>query len=252
MVRLTRSALLRGATVGGAAAALAACGAGAAAPSGGVTKEPVRLQMYNHAGDQAAIDQWKEVVGPFSQKHPNVAIDIGGPPGGPNTLLDSVLKMAAGGTPPDFTYSVTRNGPTMFTAGLTADLTPVVKRERIDLKDVPKSMVENMEWQGKLMALPYDLGYSYLTYNKLLFDKAGLPDPGTLWRQKKWDWDAFVSSVAAFARPQFADAGEAGFWIRNVEADYLSFIRSLGGDTLSKEHRPTRRRRACSTAGSWR
>src|SRR5688572_7856336 len=118
MARLTRSAVLRGAVGAGAAGVLAACGAGErGATGGGVTKEPVRLQMYNHSGDQASLDQWKEVVGPFSQKHPNVTIDIGGPPGGPNTLLDSVLKMAAGGTPPDFTYSVTRNGPTMFTAG---------------------------------------------------------------------------------------------------------------------------------------
>jgi ABC-type glycerol-3-phosphate transport system substrate-binding protein len=200
-----------------------------------VAAEPVRLQMYNHSGDQASIDQWRQVVAPFTQRHPNVTIEIGGPPGGPNTLLDSALKMGAAGTPPDFTYSVTRNGPTLFTSGLTQDVAPVVKRERIDLKDVPKAMIENMEWQGKLMALPYDLGYSYVQYNKLLFDRAGIPDPGTLWRQKKWDWDAFVNSVAAFSRQPFADGGEAGFWIRTVEADYLSIIRSLGGDTLSKD-----------------
>ena len=227
--------MLQSAAVAGGAALLAACGAGQPAATGGVAKEPVRLQMYNHSGDQASIDQWKQVVEPFSQKYSNVTFEVGGPSGGPNTLLDSALKMGAAGTPPDFTYSVTRNGPTLFTSGLTADLTQIVKRERIDLNGVPKAMIENMEWQGKLMAVPYDLGYSYIQFNKTMFDKAGVPDPGTLWRQKKWDWDAFVNAISALARTQTPESQEASFWLRTTEADYLSIIRSLGGDTLSKD-----------------
>ena len=235
MATVTRCALLRGAASSGAAAFIAACGAGTATPGAGVTKESVRLHMFNHAGDQAAIDQWRQVVEPFSQKYPNVTFEVGGPPGGPNTLLDAVLKMGAAGTIADFTYSVTRNGPTMFTSGLTADLTQIVRRERVDLKDVPKAMIENMEWQGKLMALPYDLGYSYIQYNKSLFDKAGVTDPGALWRQKKWDWDAFTNAIAGLARSMPPESQEAPFWLRNTEADYLSIIRSLGGDTMSKD-----------------
>src|SRR6266511_3364640 len=97
-----RLVLQRGAA-GAGAMVLAACGAGERAATRGVAKEPVRLQMYNHSGDQASIDQWRQVVEPFSQKYPNVTFEVGGPPGGPNTLLDSALKMGAAGTPPDFT-----------------------------------------------------------------------------------------------------------------------------------------------------
>jgi multiple sugar transport system substrate-binding protein len=234
MAALRRSILLRGAVTGGAAALLAACGAGERAASGGVAKAAVRLQVFNQSGAQKDVEDWQKMLAPFTQKYPNVTFDITGAPTGPNGLLDKALAMGAAGTPPDFTYSVTRNGPTLFTSGLTQELTSLVKRERIDLKDVPKGMVENMEWQGKLMALPYDPGYAFIQYNKALFDKAGVTDPGTLWRQKKWDWDAFVSTVAAL-RAQSPESQQAGFWIRTWEGDYLTIFRTLGGDTLSKD-----------------
>jgi multiple sugar transport system substrate-binding protein len=235
LARSRRSFVLQGASAISALGLLAGCGAGERTSAGGVTREPVRLQMFNQSGAQKDVEDWQKMLAPFTQKYPNVTFDTTGAAAGPNGLLDKALAMGAAGTPPDFTYSVTRNGPTLFTSGLTQDLTPLVRRERIDLKDVPKGMVENMEWQGKLMALPYDPGYAFIQYNKSLFEKVGVPDPGALWRQKKWDWDTFVNTVAAVSRAQSAESQQAGFWIRTWEGDYLTIFRSLGGDTLSKD-----------------
>ena len=236
MSTVTRATLLRRAALAGAGTLLAACGGSAASsPAAGVSKEPVRLQMFNQSGAQKDVEDWNVMLTPFTQKYPNVTFDITGAPSGPNSLLDKALAMGAAGTPPDFTYSVTRNGPTLFTSGLTQDMNNLVKREKIDLKDVAKGALENFQWKGSLMALPYDPGYAFVQYNKSLFDKAGVPDPGTLWRQKKWDWDAFTNTISSFARAVPADSGQAPFYIRTWEGDYLSFIRTLGGDTLSKD-----------------
>jgi multiple sugar transport system substrate-binding protein len=143
--------------------------------------------------------------------------------------------MGAAGTPPDFTYSVTRNGPAVITAGLTQDMNTVVKREKIDLAGIAKPVLDDFLWEGKMMALPYDPGYAYLQYNKTLFEKAGHPDPGKLWADKKWDWDAFVAAGVALSRTPPGEPERAGFVIRTWEGDYLSIIRTHGGDLLNQQ-----------------
>ncbi|MDQ3701188.1 MAG: extracellular solute-binding protein [Chloroflexota bacterium] len=238
--RISRAGVLRGATMLAAgtvsAATLAACGGsqGAGQPAGGVGQAPVRLQMFNQAGDQQTIDDWTKMMAPFTEKYPHVTFDIGGPAAGVQ-FVDRALTFGAGGTPPDITYSVTRNGPTIFEGGLTQDMSTIVKREKIDLKDVSKPVLENFDWKGKMLALPYDPGYAFVEYNKSLFEQAGVPDPGTLWAEKKWDWNAFVQSATAFARASTPDQQRHAFTLQNWEGDYVSFVRSLGGDLLDKD-----------------
>jgi multiple sugar transport system substrate-binding protein len=244
MAPCTRAAVLRGAAsmaAGGLATLIAACGSGrASGPATGdqaatITRQPVRLQMFNQSGAQKDVEDWTKMLAPFTERYPNVTFDVGGAPSGPNSLLDKALAMGAAGTPPDFTYSVTRNGPTLITSGLTQDMNPIVRREKIDLSDVAKAVLEDFNWQGKMMALPYDPGYAFIQYNKTLFEKAGIPNPGTLWQQNAWDWNAFVSAIEALSRTPPGEPERFGFFIRTWEGDYLSIIRTLGGDTLNKE-----------------
>ncbi len=241
---LTRAQLFRRAalTVGGAGSlALAACGAESNTATS--AKTPVRLTMYNQGGSQQIVSEWTETLKLVEQKLPHVSFDIGGPT---NNLefVEKATAMGAGGTPPDFTYSVTRNGPAVFTGGLTYDMNVIARREKIDLSGVAKNVLDDFTWDGKLMALPVDTGYAYIQYNKSLFEKAGQPDPGTLWAQGKWDWDTFTSTSVALAR----SLGESGaaFTIRTWEGDYLSILRTHGGELLN----PDRTKLALDEPGS--
>ena len=64
-----RSALLRGTAALAGGWALAACGGtGQQAAGTGVTKEPVRLQLFNQSGTQQDISDWTEMVKPFTEK----------------------------------------------------------------------------------------------------------------------------------------------------------------------------------------
>jgi multiple sugar transport system substrate-binding protein len=239
VARVSRAQLLRVAAGGGLTTLLAACGGAASGPagsqpSGGVGKAPLRLQMFNQSGAQQDVDDWTKMLAPFVEKHPNVTFDVSGPPSGVQ-MVEKALAFGAAGTPPDFTYSVTRNGPTLFEGGLTQDVAPLVKREKIDLKDVAKPVLENFDWKGKMLALPYDPGFAFIEYNRSLFDQAGVPDPGKLWADKKWDWNAFVQSAVALSRAPAADQPRWGFYVQNWEGDYVSILRTLGGDLLDKD-----------------
>lgn len=220
--------------LGTGATLLAACGAPAQAPArAGVTKEPLRLQMFNQSASQKDLEDWGKMLEPFTQKHPNVTFEVSGPPPG-SQMIDKALALGAGGTPPHFSYSVTRNGPSLFNAGLTQDMSTVVRRERIDLKDVPKAIVENMDWRGAMLALPYDPGYAFVMYNKNLFAQGGIAEPGRLWADKRWDWNAFVQSATTLSRPH-GDQQRFGFEIQLWEGDYVSHLRTLGGDLLNRD-----------------
>ena len=190
--------------------------------------------MFNQSGSQQDVDDWTAMLKPFGEKHPNVSFDISGPPAG-QQMVDRALAYGAAGTPPDFTYSVTRNGPTLFEGGLTQDMGPIVKRDKIDLKDVARPVLENFDWKGKMLALPYDPGYAFIQYNRSLFEQAGVPDPGRLWADKKWDWNAFVQSGVALSRAPSPDQQRFGFLVQNWEGDYVSIVRTLGGDLLNKD-----------------
>jgi multiple sugar transport system substrate-binding protein len=232
--RWTRAAVLRVPAAGAAVAALAACGSPGTAASG-VSREPVRLQMFNQSGSQKDVEDWQKMMAPFTQKHANVSFEISGPPSG-TQMVDKALAMGAAGTPPHLSYSVTRNGPTLFSAGLTQDMSTLVKRDRIDLKDVPKPIVENMDWRGAMLALPYDPGYAFVMYNKSLFERAGTLDPGRLWADKKWDWNAFTQAGVALSRtPAGEQQTRYGYYVQTWEGDYVSFLRTLGGDLLNKD-----------------
>jgi multiple sugar transport system substrate-binding protein len=240
---MTRGAVVRaagvalwGAGAGAAALALGACGAagsGDGAPAG-VARQPVRLQMFNQSGAQQDNDDWSNMLKPFTDQHPTVTFEVGGPPSG-TQMVDKALAMGAAGTPPDVSYSVTRNGPTLFEGGLTQDVGPVVRREKLDLKDVAKPVLENFDWKGKMLALPYDPGYAFVEYNRSLFEQAGATDPGRLWADKKWDWNSFVQSGVALSRSPSPDQQRFGFLVQNWEGDYVSILRTLGGDLLNKD-----------------
>ena len=137
----------------------AACGGDQATPApaaSGPGTTPVRLAMFNQGGDQQSVTEWNTMLEPFTKKYPNVTFDVTGPDAtiGPLAFVEKATALAAGGTPPDLTYSVTRNGPTIFARGFTSDMNTLVKTEKIDLKDVSKPVLDNFDWRGSLLALP--------------------------------------------------------------------------------------------------
>src|SRR5215207_9111170 len=92
-----------------------------------------------------------------------------------------------------------------------------------------------MDWRGSMLALPYDPGYAFMMHNKSRFERAGTPDPGKLWADKKWDWNAFVQAGSVHARTSTPDAARFGYYVQTWEGDYVSNLRTLGGELLNKD-----------------
>lgn len=109
---------------------------------------------------------------------------------------DILATQIAAGNPPDIVGPVGIRGRNSF-PGVFADLDPLIEANSYDLNDFDPALVEvyNVEGEGQI-GIPFAVFPSYLSYNKTLFDEAGLPYPPheygapyTTWEGETVPWD---------------------------------------------------------------
>lgn len=139
---------------------------------------------------------------------------------------DVLATQIAAGNPPDIVGPVGIRGRNAF-PGIFADLTPYIEANDYDLSDFDPALVEvyNVEGEGQI-GIPFAVFPSFITYNKTLFDEAGLPypphaygEPYTTWDGETVPWDLAalrdVGMMLTFDANGF-DATEPEFDINNV------------------------------------
>ena len=229
--RVSRASVLRRAAAGGGALLLAACGLGgppAQEQGPAAATGPVTLQFLTQT-----LEEFPAVFELLKQKMPQVSVEIAHAAG--FAFVEKAKTMGAAGTPPDFSFANVRFIPALTDAGLLHDANSYYKKEKLDLAGVPKGIVDDYTWKGQLTTLPMDIGLGYIRYNKTLIERAGQPDPGQLWQEKRWTWDAFVSLASAMGRSAASEAERVGYVLRTWEGDYLTVVRTHGGELLNRD-----------------
>ena len=216
----TRAAVLRGAAAGSTAASTA----------------PARLHMLFQS--LGAPGEWHAITRAFTAKYPQLTVDFDGIASA-DEFEQKGLTLAAGGTPPDFSGGNPRLHMGFFKAGALLDMNDVIKRERVDVKEIPKPLMDDPAWQGKLLMMPAVFEPAVLLYNKTLFQTAGRPDPALLWSQKQWDWRRFTDTVRAL-HPQGSQASaealpHIAYQLQTWDGEFFSVVRSAGGDVLNAD-----------------
>lgn len=109
---------------------------------------------------------------------------------------DVLATQIAAGNPPDIVGPVGIRGRNSF-PGVFTDLGDLIAANDYDLSDFDPALVEvyNVEGEGQI-GIPFAVFPSYLSYNKTLFDEAGLPyppheygEPYTTWEGETVPWD---------------------------------------------------------------
>ncbi|MFF2187583.1 ABC transporter substrate-binding protein [Streptomyces sp. NPDC058155] len=118
----------------------------------------------------------KDNIGRFEDAHPNIKVDVVG------NINDDKLNQAlrAGGSKgPDVVSSFTTSNVGKFcSSGAFADLSPFIKKDKIDLaKTFPKVLLQYTEFEGDRCALPLLSDAYGLYYNKDAFKEAGITAP---------------------------------------------------------------------------
>jgi multiple sugar transport system substrate-binding protein len=223
-----RNALVSGAASGACAVtALGACTSGTA---GGP-----QLPLYSgqqttvEAAFAGAVEEHevrKAQVAAFAQKQPKITIDY--------QVIDNGNRFGwltarfAAGSPPDHVWTTIGYHQSLVGQGGMKDLSPYVKADR----DVKPDAYFKDPWafltvDGKLTALPAELGPIVLYYSPTAFEKAGVAPP-----TDSWTWDDWLTSSQRVVRANGDFSGMP--FTPGTHWFWASFLLTAGGQVLDK------------------
>ncbi|MET9759414.1 sugar ABC transporter substrate-binding protein [Streptomyces sp. NPDC006372] len=146
-----------------------ACGAG------GDGSKTLTWSMWASGGEEQQV--WRELADRVSDEDPQVTVKIE-----TSSFGDYFAKLGRrldGGDAPCI-VSMQALRTTGYTQGMLP-LDDLIAKNKFDVSDFDRSVMEGLSAGGKQYALPYDVGPVILTYNKNMFRSAGVPEPRPGW-----------------------------------------------------------------------
>ncbi len=210
--RLTRRGFIRLSLMGATGAIVAACTPSAPAPTEApqgqqptagpaateiptvqpAPAEPVTLN-YVYVADPGEAEIRQACIDDFMKKNPSIKIDGQLLP--EDGLDQKILTQLAGGAAPDVVYFNANVVPTYASQGA---FVPVDDYAAKDTSFAPDDffpgILDNLTYKGKVYGYPYYSGPGFITYNKTLFEKLGVPLPTAYTEgyedgNDTWTWD---------------------------------------------------------------
>jgi len=261
---LSRRRVLKGAALGAAGAALAACGATPTPQviekavtqvvekevtrvvegTPQVIKETVVVESIVTATPAPAVKahviavttgdgkDLTEALKPFTDSHPNIEVEVIGVAW--DGYDEKVDLLIASGDPPALWWGAAKRGFRYYAdKGMFPDIGPLIERDNYPVDDFYKAAYDFLKWEGKQIGFPSTQKLSVIFYNKTLFDKAGVPVPPATWDDASWTWDAFLAAAqkltVADKDPLKATWGTGGAF------DTRHFAWIFGGDYFDEQ-----------------
>lgn len=185
----------------GLLAALPLAAAGSDEGAAMASDEPVKL-VTTFWGGAVKADAFQNSADAYSEKNPNVVIELINIPGGEYT--NKLLAMIAGGTPPDVINI--NSGLTLELDGMLVDLTDKMSDlgyfdEQRGLYPGWFSLLSSDGFYNRgesLYQAPLGTGTTILAYNQRLFDEAGVAYP-----TRDWTWEGeFLEAAKKLSEPE--------------------------------------------------
>ncbi|HYP44349.1 MAG TPA: sugar ABC transporter substrate-binding protein [Propionibacteriaceae bacterium] len=210
------------ATAATAAVVLAGCGGGGAASGGGGGGQSagsgdklVELTWFMWSGSDVEKNAWLKVGDMVTKKHPNIKIKFETTPF--NDFWTKLTTQAAGGGAACIVGLQGQRAPQF--GNFLLPLEDYMAKEGVKASDYVPSITEGLKFEGKQVAIPYDVGPYVMFYNKDAFKKAGVPEP-----KIGWTTDDFMS-----AAKELTKAPKYGYFARSDIGDLMPWVLSESG-----------------------
>jgi multiple sugar transport system substrate-binding protein len=158
------------------AATATACTAGNPSPAGGGPRAdaPQTIEVWHGWSAPHEVKAFEDAIAGFHRLHPNITVKL--VKGQDDT---KILNAIRSGDPPDVVSSFSTNNVGQFcSSGALRDLTPYLKKDKVDLNLFPKAVRDYTQYRGVRCTLPL-LADDYALYsNKALM--RGNPPPKTI------------------------------------------------------------------------
>jgi multiple sugar transport system substrate-binding protein len=173
-------------------------------------------------------DAWKGIFAQFEKENGKLKIQF------TNADDDKYTVSIAGGNYPDVHEPVTKELPFFAYKQVDIDMTGYVQKAKVNQDDYTASQLQKVILNGKWYGIPWDTSPAVIFYNKVLFRKAGVPEPPKKWGDPNWTWDAFLEAAKRTTTGAGADAtfgwSPTDWWVY-----YNPWAWSNGGDFSNKE-----------------
>ena len=204
-------------TVASAVVLLAACGgnSGNSGGSSGSSGGPVTLNWFMWSGSDVEKNAWLHVADLVTQKYPNIKIQFETTPF--NDYWTKLTTEAASGSTPCVIGLQGQRAPQF--GNLLVPLDDYMSKAGVKASDYVPSITKGLQYEGKQVALPYDVGPFVMFYNKDAFKAAGLKEPAI-----GWTTDDFMADAKALTKPP-----KYGFSAQSDISQLLPWVLSSSG-----------------------
>src|SRR5262245_29437627 len=160
-------------SIGLAAFLATACTPGAPTAPGEDPKEPVTITFWHPLKDPNEVAAVQAVLDKFHAAYPGITVEAVSAQD-----ADKVTQSIRGGNPPDVALSFNANSVGAWcSTGAFQDLGPWIKRDNVDLEQIPAAVRSYTEFQGKRCTMPLLADTFALYYNKKMLAEAGYNTP---------------------------------------------------------------------------
>lgn len=160
-------------------------------------KAAVTVWWYINSNDQDPKVIQNKFLPAFEKDNPGIAVEATIGPGGIIAAIEKYTAYTVGGTPPDL-FFVTRAAADLARRNLFADLSSLIARDKFDTKRYPQPpYLYESTLGGKVYGLPMSMQAEAmaLAYNRDLFRKVGVGEPGPAWGDAAWTWQQMVDAA---------------------------------------------------------
>jgi multiple sugar transport system substrate-binding protein len=171
----------------------------------------------------------------FRARHPKlqVILETTGAAGQP--YFDKLQVLIASDQAPDMFILPDSDLPGFLQRGLVRNLAPLIARDRYDLSDFPKAVLDAYRHEGGLYGLPDNISSIGFFVNVDLFQKAGMPAPPVQPADPHWTFEGFLDTMRRFAGRLAGESPIFGVAPAYDLNGILAWVRSNGGDLLTND-----------------
>ena len=150
------------------------------------------LTWFMWSGSDVERNAWLHVADMVTQKYPNIKIQFETTPF--DDYWTKLTTQAASGSTPCVIGLQGQRAPQF--GNLLVPLDDYMSQAGVKAADYVPSITKNLQFEGKQVALPYDVGPFIMFYNKDAFKAAGLKEPAI-----GWTTDDFMADAKALTKP---------------------------------------------------
>ena len=178
------------------------------------------LTWFMWSGSDVEKNAWLHVADMVTEKYPNIKIEFQTTPF--NDYWTKLTTQAASGSTPCVIGLQGQRAPQF--GNLLIPLDDYMSKAGVKADDYVPSITKGLQFDGKQVALPYDVGPFIMFYNKDAFKAAGLKEPAI-----GWTTDDFMADARALTKPPKYGFG-AGSDIGQLLPWVPESVRQVGGE----------------------